>query len=71
MKWKKYKKVLRMTGVFALIPETMTGKFKFAQKTSEEDRRRQAEKRRERRSPSDLLIASEMIKIPGPGSSGL
>ena len=60
-----YKKVLRATGVFALIPETMTGKFKFAQQKSEEDRRRIAEKLRERGAPSDLLVAEEIIKTLG------
>ena len=48
-----YKKVLRATGAFALIPETMTGKFKFAQQKSEEDRRQIAAKLRERGNPSD------------------
>jgi len=60
-----YKKVLRATGVFALIPETMTGKFKFAQQKSEEDRRRIAEKLRERGTSSDLLVAEEIIKTLG------
>jgi predicted FMN-binding regulatory protein PaiB len=57
-----YKKVLRATGVFALIPETMTGKFKFAQQKSEEDRRRIAEKLRERGNPADLLVAEEIMR---------
>ena len=65
-----YKKVLRATGVFALVPETMTGKFKFAQQRSEEDRRRIAAKLRERGNPADLLVAEEIIKTlatsPGP-----
>jgi nitroimidazol reductase NimA-like FMN-containing flavoprotein (pyridoxamine 5'-phosphate oxidase superfamily) len=65
-----YKKVLRATGVFALTPETMTGKFKLAQQKSEEDIRRIAGKLRERGNPSDLLAAEEMIKAlaisPGP-----
>jgi hypothetical protein len=61
-----YKKVLRMTGVFALTPESMTGKFKFAQQKSEEDRRRIAEKLRERGTPADLLVADEIIKTIGP-----
>jgi hypothetical protein len=60
-----YKKVLRATGVFALVPETMTGKFKFAQQKGEEDRRRIAEKLRERGTASDLLVAEEMIKTIG------
>jgi predicted FMN-binding regulatory protein PaiB len=57
-----YKKVLRATGVFALIPEAMTGKFKFAQQKSEDDRRQIAAKLRERGNPSDLLVADELIK---------
>jgi len=62
-----YKKVLRATGVFALAPETMTGKFKFAQQKSEEDRRRMAEKLRGRGTPSDLLVAGEMMRTLGHG----
>lgn len=61
-----YQKVLRMTGVFALTPESVTGKFKFAQQKSEEDRRRIAAKLRERGNPADLLVAEEMIKTIGP-----
>ena len=57
-----YKKVLRMTGVFALAPETVTGKFKFAQQKSEEDRRQIAAKLRERGNPSDLLVAEEVLR---------
>jgi len=57
-----YKKVLRATAVFALIPETMTGKFKFAQQRSEEDRRKIAAKLRERGNPSDLLAAEEIMR---------
>jgi nitroimidazol reductase NimA-like FMN-containing flavoprotein (pyridoxamine 5'-phosphate oxidase superfamily) len=57
-----YKKVLRMTGVFALTPETVTGKFKFAQQKSEEDRRRIAAKLRERGNPADLLVAEEIMR---------
>ena len=57
-----YQKVLRMTGVFALVPEAMTGKFKFAQKKSEEERRRIAAKLRERGNPSDLLVADEIVR---------
>jgi len=61
-----YQKVLRMTAVFALTPESVTGKFKFAQQKSEEDRRRIAAKLRERGNPADLLVAEEMIKTIGP-----
>jgi nitroimidazol reductase NimA-like FMN-containing flavoprotein (pyridoxamine 5'-phosphate oxidase superfamily) len=62
-----YKKVLRATGAFALIPEEVSGKFKFAQQKSEGDRERIAAKLRERGNPSDLLIADEMIKTLGKG----
>lgn len=61
-----YEKVLRMTAAFALIPESMTGKFKFAQQKSAEERRQIAAKLRERGNPADLLVAEEMIKTIGP-----
>jgi nitroimidazol reductase NimA-like FMN-containing flavoprotein (pyridoxamine 5'-phosphate oxidase superfamily) len=57
-----YKKILRATGAFALIPEEMTGKFKFAQQKSDDDRRQIAAKLRERGNPSDLLVFDEMMK---------
>jgi uncharacterized protein len=60
-----YKKVLRATGVFALIPEAMTGKFKLAQQKSEDDRRQLAAKLRERGAPSGLLVAAEMMRTLG------
>jgi hypothetical protein len=60
-----YKKVLRAAGVFALIPETMTGKFKLAQQKSEEERRQIAAKLRERGNPSDIMVADEMMKALG------
>jgi uncharacterized protein len=62
-----YKKVLRATGAFALIPEEMTGKFKFAQQRSDDDRRQIVAKLRERGNPSDLLVADEMVKTLGQG----
>ena len=62
-----YKKVLKATGVFALIPESMTGKFKFAQQKSEEDRRQIALRLRERGNPSDLLVADEVMTNLGEG----
>jgi uncharacterized protein len=62
-----YKKVLRATGVFALIPEAMTGKFKLAQQKSEEERKRIAAKLRERGNPSDLLVADEVMATLGEG----
>jgi nitroimidazol reductase NimA-like FMN-containing flavoprotein (pyridoxamine 5'-phosphate oxidase superfamily) len=57
-----YKRILRATGAFALIPEEMTGKFKLVQQKSEEDRRQIAAKLRERGNPPDLLVAEEMMK---------
>ena len=62
-----YKKVLRATGVFALIPESTTGKFKFAQQMNEEERAQLAAKLRERGNPSDLLVADEMMRTLGKG----
>jgi nitroimidazol reductase NimA-like FMN-containing flavoprotein (pyridoxamine 5'-phosphate oxidase superfamily) len=60
-----YKKVLRATGAFRLIPDEITGKFKFAQQKSEEDRRQIAAKFRERGNPSDIMVADEMTKTLG------
>jgi uncharacterized protein len=62
-----YEKILRATGAFALFPEEMTGKFKFAQQKSEDDRRQIAAKLRERGKPSDLLVADAMMKSLGKG----
>jgi len=62
-----YKKVLRATGAFALIPEAMTGKFKLAQQKSEEDRRQIAAKLRERGNPSDIMVAQEMMRTLAQG----
>jgi len=62
-----YKRVLRMTGVFALIPEVVTGKFKFAQQKSEDVRRQLVAKLRERGASSDLLVAAEMMRTLGQG----
>jgi nitroimidazol reductase NimA-like FMN-containing flavoprotein (pyridoxamine 5'-phosphate oxidase superfamily) len=62
-----YKKVLRATGAFALIPEAMTGKFKFAQQKTEDDRRQIAAKLRERGNPSDILVADEVMRTLGKG----
>ena len=57
-----YKKVLRATGVFTLLPESVTAKFKFAQQKSEDERKQLAARLRERGKPSDLLVADEMMK---------
>jgi nitroimidazol reductase NimA-like FMN-containing flavoprotein (pyridoxamine 5'-phosphate oxidase superfamily) len=57
-----YKKVLLATGVYALGAEEVVGKFKFAQNKSEADRRKIAAKLKERGSPVDLLVATEILK---------
>jgi len=57
-----YSKVLKATGGYVLIPEEMTGKFKFAESKSEADRRKMIAKLRERGSPADRLIAEEILK---------
>jgi nitroimidazol reductase NimA-like FMN-containing flavoprotein (pyridoxamine 5'-phosphate oxidase superfamily) len=57
-----YKKVLSATGVYALAAEEVLGKFKFAQNKSETDRRKIAAKLKERGSPTDLIIAAEILK---------
>jgi len=57
-----YKKVLLATGVYALAVEEVVGKFKFAQNKSETDRRKIAAKLKERGSPTDLLVAAEILK---------
>jgi uncharacterized protein len=58
-----YGKILKATGVFALIPEEMTGKFKLAQNKTEADRRKIAAKLRERGQPAGLIAAAEILKI--------
>jgi len=57
-----YKKVLLATGVYALGAEEVVGKFKFAQNKSEADRRKIAANLKERGSPVDLLVATEILK---------
>jgi len=57
-----YIKVLLATGVYALTPEEMVGKFKFAQNKSEEDRRKIAAQLKERGAPMDLIVAEEILK---------
>ena len=64
-----YKKVLRATGVFALIPATMTGKSKFSQQKTEDERRRIAAKLKERGDPSDLMVADEIMRTLGEGQT--
>ena len=57
-----YSKVLLATGVYALTPEEMVGKFKFAQNKSEEDRRKIAAKLKEKGGPVDWIVAEEILK---------
>lgn len=58
-----YRKVLDATAIYALEAEEMVGKFKFAQKMSEMDRKKIAAKLKERGSPTDLIIADEILKV--------
>jgi nitroimidazol reductase NimA-like FMN-containing flavoprotein (pyridoxamine 5'-phosphate oxidase superfamily) len=57
-----YLKVLAATGVFALIVEEMTGKFKFAQNKPEEARRKIASWLMKRGLPGDRVVAEEILK---------
>ena len=57
-----YSKVLKATGVYALTVEEMSGKFKFAQNKSSEDRRRLADSLKKRGSALDSQLAEEILK---------
>ncbi|MFH0844284.1 MAG: pyridoxamine 5'-phosphate oxidase family protein [Pseudomonadota bacterium] len=57
-----YNKVLLATGVYALMIDEMSGKFKFAQNKSEEDRKEMAARLNERGTPLDLAVAEEILK---------
>jgi len=57
-----YEKVLRATGVYALTVEEISGKFKFAQTKSKEDRQKIVAKLKDKGSPIDLMIAEEIRK---------
>jgi nitroimidazol reductase NimA-like FMN-containing flavoprotein (pyridoxamine 5'-phosphate oxidase superfamily) len=57
-----YEKVLRATRVYALTVEEISGKYKFAQNKSREDRQKIITKLRDRGSPLDLTIAEEIRK---------
>jgi len=57
-----YSKVLKATGVYALTVEEMSGKFKFAQNKSSEDRRRIADILKKRGSAGDSQVAEEILK---------
>jgi len=56
-----YAKVLNATGVFALGIEEMTGKFKFAQNKTEEDRKKIASWLLARGLPADRVMAEEIL----------
>jgi hypothetical protein len=57
-----YLKVLKATGVYALTVEEMSGKFKFAQNKSKEDRQKIARFLKERGTPLDLQVSLEILK---------
>ena len=57
-----YAKVLRATGVYALTVDQVSGKFKFAQNKSKEDRQKIISRLTEKGSPADLFIAGEVRK---------
>jgi nitroimidazol reductase NimA-like FMN-containing flavoprotein (pyridoxamine 5'-phosphate oxidase superfamily) len=57
-----YEKVLRATGVFSLTLEEVSGKFKFAQNKSRDDRQKIISRLEEIGSPLDLMIAAEIRK---------
>lgn len=57
-----YSKVLKATGVYALAVEEMSGKYKFAQNKSSEDRRRIADLLKKRGSSQDWEVAQEILK---------
>ncbi len=60
-----YEKTLKATGVYALVPEELSGKFKFAQNKSKDDRQKIISRLKERNSPLDLMIAEEILKTVG------
>jgi nitroimidazol reductase NimA-like FMN-containing flavoprotein (pyridoxamine 5'-phosphate oxidase superfamily) len=55
-----YEKVLRATGVFALTVEEVSGKFKFVQNKSKEDREKIIAQLKEKGSSIDLMVAKEI-----------
>ena len=57
-----YEKVLKETGVYALTVEEASGKFKFAQNKSKEDRQKIIAKLKDRGSPPDWVVAEEISK---------
>jgi hypothetical protein len=57
-----YSKILNATGVFALNVEEMSGKFKFGQNKSKEDREKIAGLLKKRGSPLEMEVAEEILK---------
>ncbi len=57
-----YAKVLKATGVYALTVEEMSGKFKFGQNKSKEDRQKIAAFLKERGVPLNLQVSLEIQK---------
>ncbi len=57
-----YAKVLKATGVYALTVEEISGKFKFGQNKSKEDRQKIARFLKERGTPLDLQVSLEILK---------
>ncbi len=57
-----YEKVLRATGVYALTVEEVSGKFKFCQNKSKEDRQKIVGKLKNRGLPVDLMFSEEIRK---------
>ncbi len=57
-----YSKVLKATGVYALNVEEMSGKFKFGQNKSKEDREKIVGTLRKRGSAQELEVAEEILK---------
>jgi nitroimidazol reductase NimA-like FMN-containing flavoprotein (pyridoxamine 5'-phosphate oxidase superfamily) len=57
-----YEKVLRATGVYALTAEEVSGKFKFCQNKSKEDRQKIVAKLKNKGLPVDLMFSEEIRK---------
>jgi len=57
-----YAKVLNATGVYFLTVEEMSGKFKFGQNKTKEDRRKIALFLKDRGTPLDLRVSLEILK---------
>jgi nitroimidazol reductase NimA-like FMN-containing flavoprotein (pyridoxamine 5'-phosphate oxidase superfamily) len=57
-----YRKVLASTGVYALVVDGITGKFKLLQNKTEGERRKIAVQLEGRGTPADLNMAKEILK---------